>query len=224
MSNSSGLMGRIYVISEWIVRFSFTNLLWILFNLPIAFLFLNLLLVDQIEAVISLLLPLLFLMPILFFPATTAMFAVVRGWIMQTEDSKSYWHYYKENYKRSVVNGLILTSIWLIWAVDLYYFFDKNKIMGAVFIVLGILLFVFTINLFSVTVHYHMKWLPAFKNTFLLTIGSPMLFISVAISSGIILFVSFTVVKFLLPLLAGSLIAFLSFSAFHRSYLNLVKS
>jgi uncharacterized membrane protein YesL len=227
MINNSELMGGLYSISEWIMKFSLTNLFWILFNLPIAFLLLNILFVEQIEGLIFLLIPLILLLPVLFFPATTAMFAVVRGWIMKDEDSGqlfwTYWRYYKENYKRSVVNGFTLTIIWLIWAVDLYYFFDKNKVMVTVFTVLGILLFVFSINLFSITVHYHMKWLPSLKNTFFLTIGSPVLFIAVAISSGVILYTSLNVFRFLLPFLTGSLIAYLSFSAFYRNFLTRTK-
>jgi uncharacterized membrane protein YesL len=226
MDNSSGFMGGLYVISEWIMKFSLTNLFWILFNLPIAFLFLNVLFVEQLEGLFFLLIPLILLMPFLFFPATTAMFAVVRGWIIKDEESgklfRSYWRYYIENYKRSVITGLILTIIWLIWAVDLYYFLG-NKIMVTLFIVIGILLFVFSINHFSITVHYHMKLLPSFKNAFLLTIGSPVLFIAVAVSSCVILYISLNVFTFLLPFFTGSLIAFLSFSAFYRSYLKLKK-
>ena len=135
---------------------------------------------------------------------------------------KSYWRYYKENYKRSVLSGLILTITWTIWAVDIYYFFDKNSIMMFLFMIMGIILFVFSINLFSITVHYHMKLFTALKNAFLLTIGSPVLFIAVAISSGVVLYISLNVFKFFLPFLTGSLIAFLSFSAFYRNYLNIL--
>ena len=85
MTDSSGLMGKLYVISEWIMKFAFTNLFWILFNLPVAFLFLNMLFVERLEDLLFFAIPLVVLMPVLFFPATTAMFAVVRGWIMKDE-------------------------------------------------------------------------------------------------------------------------------------------
>jgi len=227
MTDSSGLMGKLYVISEWIMKFAFTNLFWILFNLPVAFLFLNMLFVERLEDLLFFAIPLVVLMPLLFFPATTAMFAVVRGWIMKDESSgqlfRSYWRFYKENYKRSVVNGLFLTVVWLVWAVDLYYFSTNNKPLMILFIVLGVLLAVFTLNLFSVTVHYHMKWYAALKNTFLVTIGSPMLFITVSLSSGGVIYISFAVFTFLLPFVTGSLIAFLAFSAFYRNFLTHTK-
>ncbi len=227
MTDGSGLMGKLYVISEWIMKFAFTNLFWILLNLPIAFLVLNMLFVERLEDLLFFAIPLAVLMPVLFFPATTAMFAVVRGWIMKDENSgqlfRSYWRFYKENYKRSLVNGLFLTTVWVIWAVDLYYFSTNNKTLMILFIVLGVLLTVFTINLFSVTVHYHMKWYAALKNTFLVTIGSPMLFITVALCTGGIIYISFAVFTFLLPFVTGSLIAYLAFFAFYRNFLTHTK-
>ena len=228
MNNNAGLMGGLYAISEWIMKFSMINLFWILFNIPIVFLLLNLLFIEQKEALPFLLIPIILLMPILFFPATTAMFGMVRGWISKDEGSshlfKSYWGYYKENYKRSALIGLILTIAWMIWAADVYYFFnDNNSIMMFLFIIMGIILYVFSINLFSVTVHYHMKLFTALKNTLLLTIGSPVLFIAVVISSGVVLYISLNVFRFFLPFLTGSLIAFLSFSAFYRNHLNSIE-
>jgi len=225
MNHKTGFMGGLYAISEWIMKFSLINLFWILFNIPIVFLILNLLFIEQIEELPLLLIPLILLTPILFFPATTAMFGMVRDWIMKDEDSshlfKSFWLYYKENYKRSVSNGLLLTTAWLIWAADVYYFVDKSSIMMFLFLILGIILFVYSINLFSVTVHYQMRLAKALKNTLYLTIGSPVLFIAVAISSGVVLYISLNVFRFFLPFLTGSLIAFLSFSAFYRNYLKL---
>ena len=224
MNNESGFMGGLYVITEWIMKFSVVNLLWIIFNLPIVFLLLNLLFVQRIEELLFLMIPIIILIPLLFFPATTAMFAMVRGWIVKDEESthliRLFWGYYKENYKRSVVSGLLLTVAWVVWAADIYYFFDENIIMLLLFIIMGIILFVFTINFLSITVHYHMKLQPSLKNTLLITIGSPILFAAVAISSGVVLYISLNVFKFLLPFLTGSLIAFLSFSAFYRNYLK----
>jgi len=225
MNNKTGFMGGLYAISEWIMKFSLINLFWILFNIPIVFLLLNLLFIEQIEELPLLLIPLILLTPILFFPATTAMFGMVRDWIIKDEDSshlfKNYWRYYKENFKRSVSSGLILTIAWVIWAADVYYFVDKSSVMMFLFLILGIILFVFSINLFSVTVHYHLKFVTALKNTLFLTIGSPVLFIAVAISSGVVLYLSLNVFRFFLPFLTGSLIAFLSFSAFYRNYLKI---
>ncbi|HJF33762.1 MAG TPA: DUF624 domain-containing protein [Sporosarcina psychrophila] len=227
MNSKSGFMGGLYIISEWIMKFSLINLFWILFNIPIVFLLLNILFVERMEELPLLLIPLIILIPILFFPATTAMFAMVREWIINDEDNgqlfRSYWGYYKDNYKKSVLSGLILTMAWLILAVDVFYLFDKNNSMMFLFLIMGIILFVFSINLFSITVHYHMRLLTSLKNAFLLTIGSPVLFMAVAISSGLVLYISVNIFRYLLPFLTGSLIAFLTFSAFYRNHLKLIE-
>ncbi|MEK5069938.1 hypothetical protein [Sporosarcina sp. FSL K6-1508] len=49
MNSKSGFMGGLYIISEWIMKFSLINLFWILFNIPIVFLLLNILFVERME-------------------------------------------------------------------------------------------------------------------------------------------------------------------------------
>ncbi|MBM7570814.1 YesL family protein [Aquibacillus albus] len=220
----NGVMGGFYKISEWIMRFTVVNLCWVFFNLPIVFFIVNMLLANQLEDLIILSIPIILLAPFLFFPATAAMFASVRDWVLEKESSsliKSYWKYYKENYKKSLLGGLLLTMIWSILVIDFYYLKDINVILMFAFIVLGIVLFVYTINFFSVIVHYDIKLRAIFKNTFLLTIGSPILFFAVLISAGIILYISVNGPLFLIPFFSGSLIAFICFSAFYRLFLKL---
>jgi uncharacterized membrane protein YesL len=208
------------------MRFSVINLLWLVFNIPIAFIVVNILFVEQTGIMVFLLIPLLILLPLLFFPATTAIFASARNLVMKEEgvSIRQYWRYYKENYTRSLLGGLVLTVVWTIWAVDYYYFSKENIILLGIFLILGIVLFVFTINFFSILSHYHMKLLPAMKNSFLITMGSPLLFFTVLISNSIILYFSLFVFKFLLPFFTGSLIAYLSFSAFYRYYLKVISA
>jgi uncharacterized membrane protein YesL len=226
MKGASDMMGGLYRLCEWIMRFSVINLLWIVFNIPIAFIVVNILFVEQTGIMVFLLIPLLILLPLLFFPATTAMFASARNLVMKEEgvSIRQYWRYFKENYTRSLLGGLVLTVVWTIWAVDYYYFSKENIILLGIFLILGIVLFVFTINFFSILSHYHMKLLPAMKNSFLITMGSPLLFFTVLISNSIILYFSLFVFKFLLPFFTGSLIAYLSFSAFYRYYLKVISA
>lgn len=227
MNNNSGIMGGLYQIAEWVMKFSVINLLWIAFNLPIAFLLLNLVFVEQFEALFLFLIPIIILMPFLLFPATTAVFGVVRDWIMKGEEDhplfKSYWRYYKENYKRSMANGFVLVGIWIILVADIYYFYEKSMLMMGIFAVMGIILIVFSINLFSMTVHYRMSFWKTMKSNFFVTVGSPTLFLAIALSSGLVVYLSLHVVRYLLPLLTVSLIAFLSFSAFYRNYLKTIE-
>jgi uncharacterized membrane protein YesL len=224
MKGTSGVMGGLYRICEWIMRFTIINVLWVVFNIPIVFIVLNMLFMEQKGAIAFSLVPLIILLPLLFFPATTAMFASARDWVMEedTVSIRKYWRYYKENYIKSLVGGLVLTGAWTIWAVDYYYFSKENIILMGIFLLMGILLFVFTINFFSILSHYHMKLLTALKNALFLTIGSPVLFLTILISNGILLYLSLNVFWFMLPFFSGALMAYLSFSAFYRYYLKVV--
>ena len=150
----------------------------------------------------------------------------VRDWVLKKEEKgliKNYWRYYKENYKKSLLSGVIFTIVWLILGVDLYYFSEENTLLLFVFRIFGIILFVYTINFFSVSAHYQMPLRKLFRNTFTFTFGSPVLFIAVLISSVLILYISFSEFTFLIPFFTGSSIAFLSFAAFYQLFLKLTK-
>lgn len=221
-----GFMGGFYGVSEWIMRFSVINLLWFFFNFPIVLIVVNSFIMTQPVSLFILLTPIGLLAPFLFFPATAAMFASVRDWILERESNsliKAYWKYYKENYKKSMLAGLLFTGIWAIWVADYYYLSQNNIIFMFVFLLLGIVLFTATLNFFSLLAHYQMSLRSLLKNTLVVTLGSPLLLITVAIGSGIILYGSVNGPWFLIPFFSGSLIAFISFSAFYRLYVRLTE-
>ncbi|WP_406945011.1 YesL family protein [Halobacillus sp. SY10] len=217
MKQTSGIRGGLYAVSEWISKFALTNLQWALFNLPVALLLLSLLNIGDVKE-------LWYLLPFIFFPATTAMFAKARDWVRkdhkETAD-RSYLSYYKENYKNSMKAGIALTILWSVLAADLYYFSTTSSLLMNLFLILGILLFVYTINTFSTLVHFDLKAGAVLKKAFMLTFVSPVLFLTVAISSGFILAVSLYIFPLIIPIFTGSIIAFLAFSAYYRLYLKL---
>lgn len=223
MSQTSAVRGGLYKVSEWIMRFSLVNLQWVVFNLPVAFILLSLLNSGS-NSDLYVLLPLLFvLMPPVFFPATTAMFAKAREWVRENHDirpERTYWSYYKENYKKSLAGGTLFTVLWGILVADIYYFSSTSTLMVNLFLILGILLFVVTINYFSVMVHFDMKLRSILKQAFLVTIVSPLLFITVALTSGIILYISLYIFPLIIPLFTGTILTFLTFSAYYRQYLK----
>lgn len=224
MSNNSGLSGGIFLIAEWIMKFSLVNLYWILFNLPIVLILFWILLLGQTSGMMLFIIAIAMMLPILLFPASVAMFAVIRDYIITDKVPNSvfglFFKYYKENYKRSFIGGALLTLLWIVWAVDLYYLFDVNIFLFYLILAMGIILYVFTVNFFSVTVHYYLSFGVSLKNTFLITLSSPILFVTITISSGFILYISLEVVTFLLPFFTFSLLSFFSFAAFYRYYLG----
>jgi len=223
VENSTSLMGSLHGLCDWIMRFSIINMLWIIFNLPIILVTILIIFSDSKEGYYGLIGLIILLMPILFFPATTAMFASVRQWVMQGTISpllKSYWTYFKENYKKSFLGGLILTVAWAVLIADYYYFVNKGTISLYIVLIIGVFLFVFSMNFFSVVSHYNLKLGQLFKNALLVTIGNPLMTVVVFIGSIIIFYVSFYVLLFLIPLFSGILIAYLSFVLFYKMYLK----
>lgn len=219
----NNIMGGLYTVSEWIMRFSVTNLLWLLFNLPIVFFAANLLLADGQTEMILFAIMIAMFAPFVFFPATAAMFALARDWILQNEGTSlflSYVNYYKQNYKKSLLGGLLFTGLWVVLIVDFIYLKDFSMILAFVFIVFGLILYVMTVNFFSVNAHYDMNLRVLMKNAVLITVASPILLLAVLLSSFVLLYASIKGPLFLLLFFTGSLIAFLSFSAFYRLYLK----
>lgn len=223
--DSEGSMGIIYNISEGIMKFLTINLIWILFNVPIVFFLINLLIVKDTNGFIAISIILLLLMPFFFFPATTGMFAVMRKWIMKEREIpvlRTFWRHYKENYIKSMMGGLIIEVIWIIFAVD-YYFFTiyVSKFFSYLFIFIFIYLLVFTLHFFSTIVHFESRLFNSLKNSMLITIGSPILSFGLGILNGLIIFISFRYLTFLIPLFTGAVIAFVSYLGFYKVYLKL---
>jgi uncharacterized membrane protein YesL len=219
----NNFMGGLYTVSEWVMRFTVINVLWLLFNLPVVFFGGNLLLAEgQAEMILYATITVV-LAPFVFFPATAAMFALARDWIIENEGTSlflSYVNYYKQNYRKSLLGGFLFSGLWVILIVDFLFLKDTSMILAFVFIVFGLILYVMTINFFSVNAHYDMKLRVLLKNTFLITVGSPVLLLAVLFSGLVLLYASIKGPLFLLLFFTGSLIAFLAFSAFYRLYLK----
>lgn len=216
----SGLMGGLNRVFEWIMRLSVINILWILFNLPICYLLFSILFATDQSSMFLFLLTIAVLAPFIFFPATTAMFGVVRKWVMGDLDVpllKSYWLFYKENYLRSLTGGIILTFIWVVWGADFFFFAKMNMIISSFFLVGFLFLFLMTVFFFSNTVHTELKLFTSIKNSFFLTMVYPLINLMVLVTSAIILYMSIGVFTFLIPFFMGTLIAYVSFAAyFHK--------
>jgi uncharacterized membrane protein YesL len=206
------------------MRLSVINLLWIGFNLPICYLLLSLLYSNDQSALFLLLCTIIILAPFLFFPATTAMFGVVRKWVMGEHDVplvKSYWTYYKENYVRSLCGGGIFTLIWIVWGVDFYYFSQVNIIISSLFLVGFLFLFLFTLFFFANTVHTDLKLFTTIKNSFFLTLVYPLSNLLIVVVNGIIVYVSLAMFTFLIPFFMGTLITYISFAGFYQKLLKI---
>ncbi len=215
----TGLMGGMNRLFEWIMRLSVVNILWITFNLPISYLFFLIPFTEDQSALIVFLFTIAVLAPFVFFPATSAMFGVVRKWIMGELDVplvKSYWKYYKENYVRSLTGGIILTIIWIIWGVDFFLLSKNNVIVSGFFLVGFLFLFLMTVFFFSNTVHAELKLMASIKKSFFFTMLYPLINLTLLVLSGAIIYISVELFTFIIPFFMGTLITYISFFAYHQ--------
>ncbi|MEH7011570.1 DUF624 domain-containing protein [Neobacillus niacini] len=141
--------GKIYKAMEFIMNAFLLNLLWLVLCLPI----------------------------LTIFPATTAMFGVVREWKKQNDIRifSAFFRLFKENFKQSFLLGIV----WLVFTgLLLGDFIITNQVNSSVkyilfsfFFLLGILYLFVSIYIFPVMVHYQVTWKYAIKNAVLLSIS-----------------------------------------------------
>lgn len=221
-----GLMGGLYRITEWIMRLSVINVLWIVCSLPFFYLVLAGLIATSQEAEYAgqAIVLISAVMPFTLFPATAAMFAVARKWVTGDEDVplfKTFFRGYKENYLQSMLGGLLCVLFGAVLYVNYTFYVRQSgtlSLLSILFIVLAVILFSAFIHFFSILVHFHMKFWQIIKNSFLITIGNPAMTITLLVSNGIILWISVYKITFLIPFFMGSLMAIVSFWNFNRIF------
>ena len=226
-----GAMGGLYKVTEWITRIAFSNILWVLCSSPFLFiLFTKFLMMTQTpdahnEQILSNWI-LGILAPFLLFPATAALFTVVRKWVMGDPDIpifKTFFKGYKENYKQAMIGGIVYTLLFVIMYVDYTVYMTQLKgfqLVGIVMLVLLLVLFVSMFNFFSMAVHYEMKTRQLLKNAILLTLIRPFRVFSTLAGSAILVFIGMKMFVLFIFFLF-SLMALLAFFNFYATYLKM---
>ncbi len=156
-----------YRVCEWIMRFALLNLLWICFTL-LGFLVLG------------------------FFPATVAMFTIVRKWIMKQTDFaivRTFYSTYKSEWLRSNLFGTVIVAIGLIIAVEFAVIKDANELLLQIskypLFLLFLLFCVLILYGFPTYVHYQVKLFQVFKNAVLVCLINP--FYTITMLLGLLL-------------------------------------
>jgi uncharacterized membrane protein YesL len=160
----------LYTLTEWITRFAYVNLLWIGFTL-----------LGLVVFGIS--------------PATVAMFAIIRKWIMgETEIPvfQTFWNSYKKEFLRGNRLGLIIALFAYIIFIDLNYIELDTIIQIPLYLI--IFAIVMTIlYIFPVYVHYNVTFIQLFKNSFFIMMVNPL--------SSIIMLIGFVALFFVMKFL-----------------------
>lgn len=181
----------IYTALEWITRFAYLNLLWVVFTLLGGVLF-------------------------GFYPATTSMFAICREWLKGNADLQlfnSFWEFYKKEFLKSNLLGVFINVLLLFIALDIFYIqTSPNEQLDWTYVPLFAFILLFTFFLFYLFpsfVHFDVKVPQVIKNAFLLMLVSP-----AATAVIVLCFVPLFFIMRLFPALAflfgGSLYAFLT--------------
>jgi len=181
----------LYKTLEWITRFAYINLLWIFFTI--------------IGGVL-----------LGFFPATTAMFAIIRDWLQGNNDDPlftGFWQYYKKDFWKSNRLGAFIVLIVAFITIDIFFISTNlNEVLTWTYIPLFAFMFLFILFLFYIFpafVNYDLKVIQLIRNSFLIMLVHP--FNSFII---IICLISCYYIMKLLPALAflfgGSIYAFIT--------------
>lgn len=215
---NSGVLGGTYRVCLWVVRLAWSNIIWIFLNLPVLYFCLSLLNAEYLNITYILLL-IMGLVPIFSFPSTVALFGVVRKWVMGESDipiATSFLRYYKENYFRSFIGGIVFTLMWAGWIMNYISFVSQQSVIFLVlYAFFTMILLTWTLYFCCYTVHIHDRLLQSIKNSFIMSVGRPISTLGVVMVTAILIYISigFT---FLWPFFTGTILAFLSFSFFYR--------
>lgn len=204
-----GWQAGLHRVCEWIMRLLIVNLLWIGFTIMGLVIF-------------------------GFFPATAAMFAVVRKWVMNDNDVpifRTFVQVYRSEFVK--VNGLGL--ILAVFAFTIYFYLDVYQFdSGFIFLITRVVLFVSIIlfyaqlmYFFPTYVHYKLPFFQYLKMPIIFALSSPFRTIFMVIMAfGI--YMILTNFPGLQPFLAGStlslicmFIAYQVFSKFEPANLNI---
>lgn len=148
-----GMSGWLYRISEVISRMAYVNILWILFTILGLGLF-------------------------GFMPATVALFAVIRKWIMGEKEIpifSTFWNNYRKEFIKSNLLGAILLIIGYILYIDLTFvptggFFTALRIG---LLVITLFFVIILLYIFPLYAHFEWKIRLYLKNSLLLGLSHP---------------------------------------------------
>ncbi|WP_226527245.1 YesL family protein [Metabacillus niabensis] len=198
----SGISAAFYKISEVFVRLAYLNALWIVASLTGLIVF-------------------------GFFPATIAMFAVIRRWIGGEVDLpvfKLFWKYYKSDFIKGNLLGLILLLFGVTLYVNMKFVFSitASEIFYVPILAITICFSIMLLYIFPVFVHYEINLLQVIKNSFLIMVLNPKSTIGMAIGI-ILLYIIGSFIPSLILFLGGSSLALLMMWSAKNAFVKVVQ-
>ena len=200
-------MNGLYKLTDWIMKLAYINILWLFFSLLGIFIF-------------------------GLFPATIAMFNVMRDLINKKEGYSvfsSFWNTYKKELVKGNIVGYVLTLIVIVLYLELVFIVSyNNNLLNLFFVPLLILTFIiYSAFLYVVPlyINYDNKIFQHLKNAFLVLLTNPFITLAMVIGCIVIYFIN-TTFPVIILFFSGSIISYIivkfSSYAFQKIELNKV--
>ncbi|GAE92211.1 hypothetical protein JCM21714_1195 [Gracilibacillus boraciitolerans JCM 21714] len=184
------MRNSLFAATEWITRFAYVNILWIAFTIVGLGIF-------------------------GFFPATVAMFTLIRQWIIGNIDEpvfSLFWKTYKKEFIKSNLFGLVILVIIFLFYTNFQFielnqggFYDVIKIPLYILMVAISLTLLYIIPTF---VHYDLRFIDVWKNSFLVMLIHPLHNFSMVIGAAATIYVM-SLFPGTLFFFGGSLVAYI---------------
>lgn len=157
----------LYKVGDWLAKLMFLQLLWVVFTLIGLGIF-------------------------GVFPATSALIAVIYGWLDEHTDIpiyKTFYTAYKRNFLRANLLGSVIVGVSLCLYVNfrISQTFIQSTVFHYFLIFISSLFLIITLYLFTVFKRYHLSILSYFKQSFLIASLSPLESLALLISTVFLL-------------------------------------
>ena len=193
----TGVMGAIHQIADKVSKLAYLNLLWILFTLMGLFIF-------------------------GLFPATIAMFTILRKIVLKEDFNifGLFWKTYKEEFFKGNLLGLFLVVINIITITHFLFFKEVTGAVEVLFfpmVIVAILLLLMTLFVFPVYVHFHLNFLNVFKTSFSFMLLYPLSSLSLVVNSLIFIFIMYNFPAIII-FYGGSIIGLIIMTSANRAF------
>lgn len=184
-----GFVNGYYNLCVWITRLAYVNVLWVMFSL-------------------------LGLIVFGFMPATTAMFAVIRKWIMGENDIaifNTFWKAYRKEFFKSNLLGYILFVVGYVLSIEFQILRAQDSLIYLItsfgVIALFLLYLIIILYFFPILVHFNLKTTQYIKWPFIIGMIHPILTIFLIVGVLFINYITFITIPALLFFFGGSVSA-----------------
>lgn len=208
----------LYELSRLIFRFTLINLLWIVVNLPVFIVMLQIALTTEVSNLFVLLPLASLLLPVFFFPGTHALIDSARALIKEDASFKplSFFGYYKESFKKSFITGMVYTSLLTVGGYVFFLVYRSYFILSIVLIVLFFYLSIMVFYFLYLDAHYDMPIMWKVKQTTVFILKHPLFAFTNFVLFLAIHYILYTVSLILFVLFGTTLTVYATYYLFIR--------